>query len=75
MKTSEALVEDTPPAPSVPDTPSDKYSRKRRSEDKHNEDFMSPTKTKNKKDLSLTPLKRSLAELQLDWMIVSLSKK
>ena len=48
MKTSEALVEDTPPAPCVPDTPPDKYSRKRRSGDKHNEDFMSPTKTKNK---------------------------
>ena len=66
MKTSEALVEDTPPAPCVPDTPPDKYSRKRRSGDNQNEDFMSPTKTKNKKDLSLTPLKRSLAELQFD---------
>ena len=66
MKTSEALVEDAPLALCVPDTPPDKYSRKRRSGDKHNEDFMSPTKTKNKKDLSLTPLKRSLAELQFD---------
>ena len=66
MKTPEALVEDTPSAPCVPDTPPDKYSRKRRSGDNHNEDFMSPTKTKNKKDLSLTPLKRSLAELQFD---------
>ena len=75
IKTSGALVEDTPPAPSVPNTHPDKYSRKRRSGDKHNEDFMSPTKTKNKKDLSLTPLKRSLAELQFDWTIVSLSKK
>ena len=66
MKTSEALVEDTPPAPCVPDTPPDKYSRKRRSEDNYNEDLMSPTKKKNKKDLSLTSLKRSLAELQFD---------
>ena len=66
MKTSEVLAEDTPPPPCVPDTPPDKYSRKRRSGDNHNEDFMSPTKTKNKKDLSLTPLKRSLAELQFD---------
>ena len=75
MKTSEDLVEDTPPAPCVPDTPPDKYSRKRRSGDNHNEDFMSPTKTKNKKDLSLTPLKRSLAELSFDWTIVNLWQK
>ena len=65
-KTPECLVRDTPPTPNVPDTPTDQYSRKRRSSDYYDEDFMSPTKRKDKKDLSLTPIKRSLAELQFD---------
>ena len=74
LKTPEkqVKVKDTPPLPSVPDTPLDQYSRKRRSVEMHEDMIKSPSKqrkdmitspTKQRTDLSLTPLKKSLAEL------------
>ena len=79
LKTPEkqVKVKDTPPLPSVPDTPPDQYSRKRRSVESHEDMITSPSKQrkdlnavtgfskqrKDQKDLSLTPLKRSLADL------------
>ena len=64
MKTPEKLVKDTPPLPSVPDTPPDQYSRKRRSFDTYEEMVTSPSRQRiEKKDISVSPLKRSLAQL------------
>ena len=66
LKTPEkqVKVKDTPPLPSVPDTPPDQYSRKRRSVETHEDMITSPSKQrKDTKDLSLTPLKSSLAKL------------